>query len=110
MIDREKIMKLASSVKFDEPMRLHTTFKIGGPADAFVEVQNAEEIISLIKYCKQNSIPYMIMGNGSNMLVSDKGIRGVVIQVGNAMNNITIDGEAVTAQAGVLMSTLANAI
>lgn len=110
MIDREKIMKLASSVKFDEPMRLHTTFKIGGPADAFVEVQNAEEIISLIKYCKQNSIPYMIMGNGSNMLVSDKGIRGVVIQVGKAMNNITIDGEAVTAQAGVLMSTLANAI
>lgn len=103
-------MKLASSVKFDEPMRLHTTFKIGGPADAFVEVQNAEEIISLIKYCKQNSIPYMIMGNGSNMLVSDKGIRGVVIQVGKAMNNITIDGEAVTAQAGVLMSTLANAI
>lgn len=110
MIDREKIMKLASSVKFDEPMRLHTTFKIGGPADVFVEVQNTEEIISLIEYCKQNSIPYMIMGNGSNMLVGDKGIRGVVIQVGKAMNNITIDGEKVTAQAGVLMSTLANAI
>lgn len=110
MIDREKIMKIASSVKFDEPMKLHTTFKIGGPADVFVEAQNTDEIIALIEYCKQNSIPYMIIGNGSNMLVGDKGIRGVVIQVGKAMNNITIDKETVTAQAGVLMSTLANAI
>ena len=103
-------MKIASSVKFDEPMKLHTTFKIGGPADVFVEAQNTDEIIALIEYCKQNSIPYMIIGNGSNMLVGDKGIRGVVIQVGKAMNNITIDKETVTAQAGVLMSTLANAI
>lgn len=110
MIDREKIMKIASSVKFDEPMKLHTTFKIGGPADVFVEAQNTDEIIALIEYCKQNSIPYMIMGNGSNMLVGDRGIRGVVIQIGKAMNNITIDKETVTAQAGVLMSTLANAI
>ena len=103
-------MKIASSVKFDEPMKLHTTFKIGGPADVFVEAQNTDEIIALIEYCKQNSIPYMIMGNGSNMLVGDRGIRGVVIQIGKAMNNITIDKETVTAQAGVLMSTLANAI
>lgn len=110
MIDREKIIEIASSVKFDEPMKLHTTFKIGGPADVFVEAQNTDEIIALIEYCKQNSIPYMIIGNGSNMLVGDKGIRGVVIQVGKAMNNITIDKETVTAQAGVLMSTLANAI
>ena len=110
MIDREKIIEIASSVKFDEPMKLHTTFKIGGPADVFVEAQNTDEIIALIEYCKQNSIPYMIIGNGSNMLVGDRGIRGVVIQIGKAMNNITIDKETVTAQAGVLMSTLANAI
>ena len=105
-----EIKNIAQNVRFDEPMKNHTTFKIGGPADAFVEAINAEEIKKVIAYCKEKNIPYMIMGNGSNMLVGDKGIQGVVIQVSKRMNNVEINGETVKAEAGIMMSALASAV
>lgn len=104
------ISNITNNAVFDEPMKNHTTFKIGGPADAYITPESVEEIQQIISFCKENGIPFMIMGNGSNMLVSDKGIRGAVIQVGKKMSGIDIDGTEVTAQAGVLLSTLANRV
>lgn len=104
----EEFKGIAKNIYFDEPMKNHTTFKIGGAADVFVDAESVREISDIIKYCKSNDIPYMVMGNGSNMLVSDKGIRGVVIKVGAKMNDISIDGETVTAGAGARLSAVAN--
>ncbi len=107
-IKTEEFKGLAKNIYFDELMKNHTTFKIGGSADVFVDAESAEEISDIIKYCKNNGIPYMVIGNGSNMLVSDKGIRGVVIKVGAKMNGISVDGETVTAGAGARLSAVAN--
>lgn len=109
MTDRTKISALAKNVKFDEPMSAHTTFKIGGPADVFVDAENADEIKSIMRYCGENSVPLLITGNGSNMLVGDRGIRGVVVSVGKKMSKIEVDGERITAEAGALMSSVAAA-
>lgn len=104
----EEFEGLAKNIYFDEPMKNHTTFKIGGAADVFVDAESVREISDIIKYCKNNGIPYMVIGNGSNMLVSDKGIRGAVIKVGAKMNGISVDGETVTAGAGARLSAIAN--
>lgn len=110
MIDRERLQTITDNVVFDEEMSKHTTFRIGGKADAYVNAENALEIEKVIHFCKDNDIPYMIMGNGSNMLVSDKGIRGVVIRVGSGMAKCRIEGNNVYADAGILMSALARKI
>ncbi len=70
---------LGPAVAFDEPMARHTTFKIGGPADALAQPQNESQLRQLVQWAGQNSIPYLIMGGGSNLLVRDGGIRGLVI-------------------------------
>ncbi len=110
MLDREKLSAIARNVSFDEEMSKHTTFRIGGAADAFVNVENALEIERIIHFCTETDVPYMIMGNGSNMLVSDKGIRGVVIHIGSGMSKCRIEGEDVYADSGILMSALAKKI
>lgn len=110
MIDRERLSSVTDNVLFDEEMSKHTTFRIGGKADAFVNVENALEIEKVIHFCTDTDTPYMIMGNGSNMLVSDKGIRGVVIHIGSGMSKCRIEGDEVYAEAGILMSALAKKI
>lgn len=110
MIDRERLMSVAEDVLFDEKMSAHTTFRIGGRADAFVNAKNALEIEKIIHFCVDTNTPYMIMGNGSNMLVSDKGIRGVVIHIGSRMSKCRIEDDCVIAEAGILMSALAKQI
>ncbi len=87
----------------DEPMRLHTTFRIGGSADYFAKPVGAEQISALIELCECENIPYFILGNGSNLLVSDSGYRGMVINIMDNMNNVTIDGDVITAQAGAML-------
>ncbi|MCI5604457.1 MAG: UDP-N-acetylmuramate dehydrogenase [Clostridia bacterium] len=106
----DKIREISEDVKINEEMKNHTTFRIGGPADIFVSVKSAEEIIRILEACNESKTPCMVMGNGSNMLVSDKGIRGVVIHVGSNMSGCRIDGETVYAEAGILMSALAKKI
>ena len=81
MIDRESFLKVSANVLFDEPMKLHTSFKIGGNADVFISVSDIDEIKAVVGLCKKEGVPYMIMGNGTNMLVGDGGIRGAVIQL-----------------------------
>ena len=94
-------------VKKDEPMKIHTTFRVGGPASYFVTPETEEEIAKVIEVCTQENVPYYIVGNGSNLLVSDEGYRGVIIHLGRNMSRVEVDGELVTAQAGALLSAIA---
>lgn len=94
-------------VKKDEPMKSHTTFRVGGPADYFVTPQTAEEVAKVIEACRQEKVPYYIVGNGSNLLVSDKGYEGVIIQIYKQMNQVKVEGAQIHAQAGALLSMIA---
>jgi UDP-N-acetylmuramate dehydrogenase len=94
-------------VLYDEPMKKHTTFRVGGPARALVEPGSAEDVKSVVEFCKSEQIPYYIVGNGSNLLVGDKGIRGLVIEVGAQMNAVEVQGNILRAQAGALLSQVA---
>lgn len=94
-------------VKKDEPMKSHTTFRVGGPADYFVTPQTAEEVAKVIEACIQEKVPYYIVGNGSNLLVSDKGYEGVIIQIYKQMNQVKVEGAQIHAQAGALLSMIA---
>lgn len=95
------------SVFADEPMSRHTTFRIGGPADYFTVPGNAEDVKKIIDLCKKEDVPYYILGNGSNLLVGDKGYRGVIIQIYRNMSEIHADGNRIYAQAGALLSKVA---
>lgn len=90
----------------EESMSMHTTFRTGGPADILV-LPKSGEIAEVIKLCKQYQEPYQVIGNGSNLLVSDDGIRGVVIEIGKPMAEISAEGESVRAGAGAMMSAIA---
>ena len=72
---------IISKIIFEEPMKNHTSFKIGGKADEFIKIDSEQELIQAITYAKEKNIPITILGNGSNILVSDKGIRGLVIKI-----------------------------
>lgn len=91
----------------DEPMKNHTTFRVGGKADYYAIPETKEEIRDTVRVCREWSVPFYIIGNGSNLLVSDKGYRGVMIQICRGMNEITIEGRTLTAQAGALLSSIA---
>ncbi|WP_139903907.1 UDP-N-acetylmuramate dehydrogenase [Clostridium thermarum] len=92
-----------SNVLADEPMKNHTSFKVGGPADIFVIPKDYQEVQQLVKVCKDQNVPYFIIGNGSNLLVKDGGIRGVVIKL-TALNKIEVQGNKIIAQSGALLS------
>lgn len=104
----DRFLKISPQMLIDEPMSKHTSFKIGGKADMFVSVRSEEEICALISLAKETHTPYMIMGNGSNMLVGDGGIRGLVIQIGKEFSSIKTDGVLIEAQAGALLSRIAS--
>ena len=94
-------------VRFEERMCDHTTFRIGGPAEVFVMPESYEQIAWVIRQCRQEAIPYFILGNGSNLLVSDHGYRGVIIQLDRNLGEITVNGMEIRAAAGALLSTIA---
>lgn len=93
-------------VLINEPMKKHTTFRIGGNADVFVMPQCCEEILNVIKVCKKLNVPYYVIGNGSNLLVRDGGFRGVIIQLFRAFSDIRVENNKIIAQAGALMSSI----
>ncbi len=93
--------------KIDEPMSKRTSFKIGGPADVFVCVQTRDELKTVIQMTKDHNIPLTVVGNGSNLLVSDKGIRGVVVSLdGDFCSLQFLDGNKIVAGAGTMLSHL----
>lgn len=116
-MEKQKIYELLTNeikqgiVKIDEQMKKHTNFKIGGNADVFVIAKNIEEIKYVIKFSKENNIPLTILGNGSNVLVSDKGIRGIVLQVGTKEIKIEKQKNAlIEVEAGVMLGALAQVL
>ena len=92
-----------------EPMSRHTTFRIGGPAELFLVPKSTEEIAGIFKICREEGIPWFVLGNGSNLLVSDKGYQGVVIQLYKGFGEVKVQGCQITAQAGALLSQIAAA-
>ena len=105
----EKLKEFFKEVYINEPMKNHTSFRTGGPADVYVKADRAENIIKAIEMLKKENVEYTIIGNGSNLLVSDRGICGAVIEIGSMMNNISVEGEKIYAEAGALLSSLAAA-
>ena len=98
--------KNIGEILYDEPMKNHTTFKIGGNCDAMIFPQNEEQILNALQLIKQNGFDYRIIGNGSNLLVSDDGLREVVIKLHDNFNEIRIDGDLLIAQSGALLSSV----
>ena len=97
------------SVFIDEPMSSHTTFRIGGPAAYFLVPKSYDQIGKILEICKKEELPYFILGNGSNLLVSDSGFDGVIIQIYKNMCDVKVEGTEIHASAGALLSSIAAA-
>ena len=91
----------------NEPMSRHTTFRIGGPADYYVTPGSPDEIIKILDLCKNSGMPFYIVGNGSNLLVKDEGFRGLVIEIGSRISNVSINEYRITAGAGAKLGQVA---
>ncbi len=102
-----------ADVKVDEPMSKHTSFKIGGTADVFVKANSIDNLKAILNFSKQNGIEYTIIGNGSNLLVKDNGIRGIVIKLDFKdikIENLNDKQVKVTAEAGAMLGSLAQTL
>ena len=109
---KEKLVEILdeNKVSFDVPMSEWTSFKTGGNAECMVHPKTEDEIVAVVKYAKENKIPYYILGNGTNTLVRDGGIKGIIIGLYQNFNSIDIDEETgiVKVKAGTLLSAVAN--
>jgi UDP-N-acetylmuramate dehydrogenase len=101
--DRASLLAIAGErVHFDEPLAAYTSWKIGGPADAFVQVESSAELAAILRLALRRRMPWFVLGSGSNLLVGDGGIRGLVLRLGGEFSAIAFDdgGERVTVRAG----------
>lgn len=94
---------------WNEPMSRHTTFRVGGPADLMYFPASSSQLVKALNAAEERQIPVLVMGNGSNMIVRDGGIRGLVIVLGERFSQISIEGEILSAQAGASMARVAAA-
>ena len=109
LLDNLKLIVGDTQVRTGESMNIHTTFRIGGCADYYVQPSSIEELQSLIQFLNKSDIEYCVIGNGSNLLVSDKGIRGVVIQLSDTFDEVEyIDDVTVKVMSGMMLSRLGN--
>ena len=95
------------NIYLQEPMAGHTTFRIGGPADCFLQIENEEQIKGVQRYLNMVEMPYFVLGNGSNLLVNGGGYRGIILQIGPKMSEIVVEGGRIVAKAGALLSQVA---
>ena len=95
------------SIKYNEPMKKHTTMKVGGPCDCMVEPSSIEEIQKVLEYVKENNIKYYIIGNGSNLLVKDEGVHALVIKIASKFSSVEVNGEHIKAYSGCSVPKLA---
>ncbi|ERM93151.1 UDP-N-acetylenolpyruvoylglucosamine reductase [Caldanaerobacter subterraneus subsp. yonseiensis KB-1] len=107
LVDKLKEILKEGKLYLNEPMKRHTSFKIGGPADVLAVPGSRDELINLIAYLRQEKIPFFILGNGTNLLVSEKGIRGVVVKL-SSLRNVIVEGTKIIAEAGASLSYIAN--
>ncbi len=105
---KEQILQLQKgNIRLEEPMKNHTSFRIGGPAELFVEPDSEEVFGNLLVLLKKDNIPFVVIGAGSNLLVGDRGFRGVVIKTGKCFDFLKRSGEYITAGSGVTLAKLA---
>lgn len=97
------------NISLQEKMAGHTTFRIGGPADCFLQLESEEQLQKVQKYLNLVEESYFILGNGSNLLVSDSGYRGIILQIGRKMSRIKVSGSTIIAQAGAPLSQVSKA-
>lgn len=95
------------NIRLQEPMAGHTTFRIGGPADCFLQIENEEQLKGVQRYLNVVEVPYFVLGNGSNLLVNDSGYRGIILQIGPRMSEIVVESGRIVAKAGALLSQVA---
>lgn len=103
---RRELPFAADRFYVDEPMSAHSTFKVGGSADCLFSAASAHELITVIRTARQCGMPVTVLGNGSNILVSDKGIRGIVLKIGKHMSAVSAEGDSLSADAGALLSSV----
>ena len=94
-------------IKLNEPMASHCTFRCGGNAEAYVMPGNIDELAAVVAACRKADYPFMVMGNGSNLLVRDEGYAGVIIEIGNRISNIIVKVEDIEVEAGAKLSAIA---
>ena len=97
------------TIHLQESMAAHTTFRVGGAADCLIELENEEQLQKVQRYLYQADYPFTVVGNGSNLLVSDRGYAGIVLLIGKKMSKITVEGNVIRAQAGATMAQIAAA-
>lgn len=90
----------SENVLFDEPMAKHTTFEIGGPADLYAMPQSIDQLVDVVSWCRKEKIPLWLIGLGSDLLISDDGLRGVVVQIADNLSDVVVDGNRIVAMAG----------
>ncbi len=107
---KNEILKIFpdTQILFDEPMKKHISFKVGGPANFLLLPENSGDILKALEFCDKFKINYYILGNGSNVLVKDNGFDGMIIKIGKQFSDIELNDDIITAKAGVLLSELAN--
>lgn len=105
---RHLVEELAlSNYAFDFSMAKITSFRIGGPADLLVEVENPTELADVVEYCRREKIPWLLVGMGSNLLVRDGGIRGTVVRLGKGFHYVRVEGEKIRAGGGTALGRVA---
>ncbi len=95
------------NIHLQESMAGHTTFRIGGPADCFVQLESEDQLKRVRRYLEMAGVPHFVLGNGSNLLVDDDGYRGVILQIGSKMSRIRVEGRYIVAEAGATLSQVA---
>ena len=105
----DSLMRFAAPEQLlrDEPMAAHTTFRIGGPADWMFFPESEEQVVAAMDAARALGVPVLVLGNGSNLIVRDGGIRGLVIALGERMSEVRVDGNVVSAQAGASLKRVA---
>lgn len=104
----DTLHSLFPEAKLDEPLRRYTAWKIGGPADALLEPRSVEDLVAAVRKAREHGVPVTVLGGGTNVLVRDGGVRGLVIRLAKALKNVDVSGNRVAADAGVLYPVLAN--
>jgi UDP-N-acetylmuramate dehydrogenase len=107
LVYRELQQLVSGRARIGEPMNKHTSWRIGGPADYFIEPQSRAELQSVVSFANRRQIPLTVIGNGSNLLVSEKGIRGIVLKIGSSLARVSVIENDVVAEAGAKLSALA---
>ena len=91
-VHRPTLQELFPSAKFDEPLKRYTAWKIGGPAEALLEPRSVDEIVAAINLAREHGVPVTMLGGGTNVLVRDGGVRGLVIRLAKSLTNVSVAG------------------